>query len=410
MPRYVRLAVRYARYLWQYELTPAGRFLFWSVLFTSLGTATVIMPIYQIFCVLFAAYVVVWLANAAFRPYLSCTGELPRRVTAGQTIEVEFELTNLSWRPAYDLMLWMIDLPKQWTFLSADMAIPRLGPKERAKLPLVLQAHRRGIYQLPELRPHTTFPFNLMRSGALRVPLTPVLVVPQFHRIRELIVPVGLRYQPGGIALSSHVGESPEYIGNREYIPGEPARRLDFRSWARLAKPVVREYQEEYYCRIALILDTHIPLKRQPPDGFRQLEAAVSLAASVADGLSSSEHVIDIFAAGPELYVFRAGRNVAHFENVLEILAGVEWSPRNPFESIGPAIADELTSITTTVLILLDWDDSREKLAQEAIEAGCELKIILVRDTPPTRPLPTEHIDVTVLTCERIEQGGIERL
>lgn len=410
MPRYVPFTVRYARYLWQYELTPAGRFLFWSVLFTSTGTATVIMQIYQIFCVLFAAYVVVWVANAVYRPKLSCTGSLPRRITAGQTIEAEFELKNLSWRPAYDLMLWIVGLPPQCKILSADLVIPRLGPGERGKLPLLVQVQRRGIYQLPDLRPHSTFPFNLMRSGSLRVPLSPVLVVPNFHRIRDVVVPVGLRYQPGGIALSSHVGESPEYIGNREYVPGEPARRLDFRSWARLAKPVVREYQEEYYCRIALILDTHIPARRQPSDGFRQLEAAISLAASIADGLSTSEHVIDIFAAGPELYVFRAGRNVAHFDNVLEILASVDWSPRNPFESIGPAISDELTSITTTVLVLLDWDESREKLTREAVEAGCEIKLILVRDTPPTRPLPTEAMDITVLTCEQIERGGIDRL
>jgi hypothetical protein len=67
-------------------------------------------------------------------------------------------------------------------------------------------------------------------------------------------------------------------------------RRIDFRSWARLGKPVVREYQEEYYCRIALILDTHVVPKKtwgsferwaegwyfpyeQGPEEFPELEA-----------------------------------------------------------------------------------------------------------------------------------------
>ena len=70
---------------------------------------------------------------------------------------------------------------------------------------------------------------------------------------------VGKRYQPGGIALTSHIGESPEYIGNRDYRPGDSLRRIDPRAWARLATPIVREYSEEYYCRIALVLDTYVP-------------------------------------------------------------------------------------------------------------------------------------------------------
>ncbi|MDA0284619.1 MAG: DUF58 domain-containing protein, partial [Planctomycetota bacterium] len=333
-PRYVPWTVRYFRYLWRYKLTPAGRFLFWSVLFTSAGMATVAMPVYQIFCVLFSAYLVVWLTNLMFRPRLTVRGNLPTRVTAGELITCDIELTNDSWRPAYDLMLWLIGLQKSVRFESANTAIPRLAPGQSGILPLVLRPLRRGVYEMPDLRPHSTFPFNLMRSGSTRFPLKPLIVMPQFHVLRAIDVPVGLRYQPGGVALSSNVGESPEYIGNRDYVPGEPIRRLDFRSWARLARPVVREYQEEYYCRIALILDTWIPQRRTPPEGFPELEAAISLSASIADSLCATEHLIDIFAAGPELYVFRAGRQLAHFDNVLEILASVAACQDDPFARV----------------------------------------------------------------------------
>ena len=410
MPRYTPFTVRYSRYLWRFKLTPAGRFLFWSVLFTSLGMATVMIPVYQIFCVLLALYIVVWFCNLLFRPKIKVRGHLPRRVTAGDELRTEFQLTNESWRPAYDIMLWLIGLPREIKLNSADFVIPRLGAGETISMPLVLQPTRRGVYELPDLRPHSTFPFNLMRSGGSHYPLGNVMVIPRFHRIQEVEVPVGLRYQPGGIAMSSNVGESPEYIGNREYIPGEPAKRLDFRGWARLAKPVVREYQEEYYCRIALVLDTHLPHRRVPTRGFPQLEAAISLAASVADSLSATEHLIDLFAAGPELYVFRAGRQLANFDNVLEILAGVEPCKDDPFDRIAPAITEELTSITTSICVLLDWDKSRELLARTIIEAGCRLKLIIVRNGDTTLPLPGDFGDVTMLSVEQIEQGCLDRL
>lgn len=247
-----------------------------------------------------------------------------------------------------------------------------------------------------------------------------MIVVPRFHRLTDIHVPAGLRYQPGGVALSSHVGESPEYIGNREYVPGEPARRLDFRSWARLARPVVREYQEEYYCRIALILDTYVPARRGPisdwirggvpAEGYSELESAISLAASVADSLAATEHLIDIFAAGPELYVFRAGRQIAHFDNVLEILASVDACHTNPFQTVGPAVADELHSITTAICIFLDWDASRETMVRTIIEAGCQLKLVIVRDGETTLPLPSDLGDVTLLSPELIDSGGVDYL
>ena len=410
MPRYSPFTFRYTRYLWRFKLTPAGRFLLLGVLFSSFGVATVIMPVYQVFCVLLGVYLVIWFANLLFRPTIKVRGHLPRRVTAGDELRAEFQLTNESWRPAYDVMLWLISLPREIRLKSADVVIARIGSGQTVSMPLVLQPTRRGVYELPDLCPHSTFPFNLMRSGSSRYPLANVLVLPRFHRIAEIDVPVGLRYQPGGVAMSSNIGESPEYIGNREYIPGEPAKRLDFRGWARLGKPVVREYQEEYYCRIALVLDTHVPHRKVPRDGFPQLEAAISLAASVADSLSATEHLIDLFAAGPELYVFRSGRQLAHFDNVLEILAGVEPCKQDPFERVAPAITEELSSITTAVCILLDWDGSRELLARSIVEAGCRLRLIFVRDGDTTVPLPADLGDVTVLSVAQIENGGIDRL
>lgn len=407
---YVPYTYRYARFLWRYKLTPAGRFLFMSVLFSSAGMATVMIPVYQVFCVLLASYLVVWASNLMFRPRLVVSGRLPARVTAGETVSAEFQLTNQSWRPAYDIMLWLIGLPRSIRMQSADLVIARLAAGQSASLPLVLKPMKRGVYALPDLRPHSTFPFNLMRSGSVEHPLGTLVVVPQFHPLVNIEVPVGMRYQPGGVALSSHVGESPEYIGNREYIPGEPARRLDFRSWARLGRPVVREFQEEYYCRIALVLDTWIPTRRVPRDGFPQLESAISLSASIADALSATEHLIDIFAAGPELYVFRAGRQLAHFDNVLEILASVDACHRDPFETIAPAVAEELASITTAICVFLDWDASREQLARTIVESGCQLKLIIVRDGPTTEPLPEEEIDITLLTISQIQSGGIDEL
>src|SRR5690606_10590280 len=74
-------------------------------------------------------------------------------------------------------------------------------------------------------------------------------------------------------------------------------------------------------------------------------------------------------------------------DNVLEILAGVGHTVDNPFERLAPALVDELHNISTVVCVLLDWDRTREQLVRAAAEAGCSLKIVIVREGATTVPL-----------------------
>jgi uncharacterized protein (DUF58 family) len=312
------------------------------------------------------------------------------------------------------LSLGFFGLPKELKLLDDECGRAAcVSRKSRAPIGVRLVALRRGLYILPPLRAYTTFPFGLFRTQAGRVSGGRLLVLPSFHPIETVDLPVGSRYQPGGVALTSHVGESPEYIGNREYRPGDPLRRVDYRSWARLGKPAVREYQEEYYCRVALILDTFVAQRKIGPAGAPELESGVSLAAAVADALARGEYLIDLFAAGPELYVFRAGRHLAHFENILEILACVEPCTKNPFDTLAPALADELNNISTVVCVLLDWDDTREHLVRTAREAGCEVRVLIVRNGDTTRPyagLDAQYGRFTHIAPEDVRRGGLERL
>jgi len=159
------------------------------------------------------------------------------------------------------------------------------------------------------------------------------------------------------------------------------------------------------------VLDTFVPRDRKPDrGGFPDLEAAISLSASVADALSRDEYLIDLFAAGPKLYVFRAGRHTAHFDNILEIVACVDACRDNPFDEVAPALADELGNISTVIGIFLDWDRTRRELARTAVEMGCSVKILIVRDGETTEPIDFEEGSVAALTISQVRGGGIEVL
>lgn len=406
---------RLFHYFWTFKTTDSGKCLgLGTVMAASLGSATLDIPLYYFVCMLAAIVVIGFFAGLLLRPRVVLRGNLPDRAVAGRPFTSRFYATNEGRWPSYDLSVGMFPLPRTVTQTICDAQLRLLPRHETAAMQLTVQPLRRGHYRLPELYPYSVFPFNVFRSAAKPQPSRPLLVVPSFEPLTEVVLPVTRRYQPGGIVLASKVGESPEYIGSREYRAGDAARDIDYRSWARLARPVVREYQEEYFCRVALILDTYVPKwTRIPPEGHDRMEAAVSLTAAVADALARGEHVIDIFAAGPELHVFRAGRHAASVDQVLEVLAGVDVCRTDPCETLAPQLAQELGSLSAVVCIFMDWDAPRRAMVREIAESGCAIKVVLVREGSPSEAMTPDEEDefraVTVIPAQ-IRSGALGRV
>jgi uncharacterized protein (DUF58 family) len=419
-------------FIWTYPFTPSGKVVMLALSVSALaGAITDDMPIYQIPVTLGVLVMVASACGSVLRWLsVSISGEWPDRVTAGQTVRGDFVVTNNSRWPLLDVSLAIFKLPVTWESLREERMVPTLPASESAKLPIRLIPRRRGRYQLPSVRAFSTFPFNLFRNQLGRKESRPMLVLPRFETLQRINVDIGQRYQPGGLALMSQIGESPEYIGNREYMPGDSPRHIDFKSWARLAKPVVREFHEEYFHRLGLVLDTFLPrqlvLGYLPPlnrwvgrpskywYGERELESAVSLTASVAEIFSRGEYLLDVFAAGPDLHIFRTGRGTTPIDAVLDILAEVPPCRENPFERMTASLASELPNISALVCIFIGWDESRQRLVKAALDQGCRVKVIIIappqvfsfrRRAEPPPDLDHAGLEVLRFTADQIETG-----
>jgi uncharacterized protein (DUF58 family) len=403
-----------ARYFYFYKLTRPGKVLVASM-FMSMPMALLNLdiPVYQLFLAIFFLMLCTFFAGIFNRPRMGVTETCMEKISAGEILTQNLALRNLDKKDARDISVRYYGTAPSIERLHNIDSIAFLEPEKSVTLDAEFRAHRRGRYTLPSPVVFTEFPFSIWRSGVkLNQPMEEhtFLVLPRFHAADGINVPTTTRHQPGGIAFTSHVGESPEYIGSREYRPGDSIRRIDFRSWARIRKPVVREYHEEYYCRIALVLDTFIePKRKQSKTGYPELEAAISLSATIADALSNGEYIIDIFAAGPDLYVFRSGRHTAHFENVLEILACLEARRDNPFDYVGPALLEEMSKISTTIFVFIGWDDSREQIVRAALEAGSQVKVFFVAADKQSIPLSLiEQVcgPVSLFSPEDVQRGS----
>lgn len=397
--------VRWGLAFYYDRLTESGRALLWiGCLTTAAAMTTFVIKAYFVWCALMALLLVSIPMARLSRVPLEVGYELPKRASARATLKIPVTVTNPGRRAAVDLGFRLDRLPPQLKPVGQTPFLARLEPEERSEAVLELELTRRGHYPLTGLRQESYFPFGVWRDFVIHRKEHALLVHPWFQPLLDMDIPVGRRYQPGGVALSSNVGDSTEFLGTREYRFGDSVRDIHWRSWARIGKPVVKEFQEEYFCRIALLLDTFLPQESDRDD----FEAALSMAAAVSDHLAEGEYIIDLFAAGPELYSLQAGRNIAHLENVLDVLACLEPCREPPFQRIAPVLLENMVNTTTAVLVLLDWDEAREGLVRVLKDHGPAIKTILVRSRPPTLdPSAAEELlgPVTRLAPEDIWNG-----
>jgi len=350
------------------------------------------------------AYLGMWLG----RPAVTLTATYADRAQAGETVQVEIEVQALG-RRGVGLSVLPDRLPPEVDAALEDGAeLPPLEPGEKARVRLALACRRRGVFQLRGFRVETALPLGLMVAQSVFSERRTLLVAPRFTPLSRMDIPRGRRTQPGGTASAFQLGDSFEFIGSREYREGDPVRSIDWRATARLSRPVVREYREEFLQRVVLLLDTHLPMPPglPPPASF---ESAVSLTAALGDYLVRSEFALDVFADGPTVHALNAGLGAAARDRMMDLLAAVEadtgQSKGPDFETLEQELTAHLGQITLITCVLQDWDGARQEFVERLRDYGAGLKVVIVRDTPCTLPPG----DLPVLTSAQIA-GGVDEI
>ncbi|QDT31005.1 DUF58 domain-containing protein [Thalassoglobus polymorphus] len=411
MKRRVPLMVRLTRFLVGFKMTPFGRVAVLGIFLGALGGVTIEIPVYQIFCGWVCLFGFIETTGILLRPKLELKAWFPEKVIEGESVTGYVDITNVGMFPACDIMCALLQMPEGMRHLDADYSIPSIPKGKQMTLPVTVQASKRGNYILPGARIHSTFPFNLMRFGKAQTDQWELQVLPAFSPLEQFEVPFSRKSQADGVSAEIRVGDSPEYIGNRDYTPGEPVRRLDFKAWARVGRPVVREYQDEFNSQAAIFLDTHLPRRwgRARKDRLR-LDAAVSLTAAIAHQMDQHDASVEVFLAGADLFLFQPAAGVTHFESVMEVLSVTELTNSESLSQLAPVIADSLEDVSVVFCVFVDWDESREQFVRGIVESGCAVRLLLVSESEPDIPVPYDEGEFTTLNPRAILLGEVREL
>lgn len=353
-----------------------------AVLYASVAMEAPMRVVIPLFLAIFLVETV---AGMIFRPRLEINRTLPERVRAGSSFRTVFRVRNRRRLPAYDLTLDPFD----YAFgLKHEVAatVEVLPGRSSCTASGRVRAVRRGRYRIPAARAESGFPFHLIKWSCRNRGGAMLSVYPAFTPLRCFAMPVGKRCQASGSMSYSRVGESADLIGVRDYRDGDDIRHIDWPGSARIGSFVVKEFEENELKRVALIVDTFVPpppfwslrFRRRQPD--ERLEAALQLAAALADYFSRGEAVVELFAAGPTLYRLETGRNAASFESVCDILAGIEPSPKPALNQLEPELFRDVARIGGAVVLLLGFDADRRRFIEQLHGHGVSTRILLIGD------------------------------
>lgn len=286
-----------------------------------------------------------------------------------------------------------------------EKPLPAVPGGSHAETTLELTPQRRGLLQFSGVAIASPDVFGLFRRLAESPLPQSVLILPKRYPVTAIPLPGSMRYQPGGVALAAAVGESEEFISLRDYRPGDPLRHIHWRSWAKSGKPIVKEFQDEFFVRHALILDTFC--RESHSDIF---EEAVSVAASFACTIQSQDSLLDLLFAGPQAYCFTVGRGVAHIDQLLEILAVVTPCTEKRFEALNQLVLEHSLAVSGCICVFLQWDEARQSLVKQMRAMEIPLLVfVIVPDGCAATVQPGALKDCPecfhVLEKSRIEQG-----
>lgn len=394
---------------WRDQLTIVGKTIFLVMLgslptFADSGAVWAIVFIGSSTLLLVAA-----MTSYVFRPRLSVQAACPRDWMCRESRRVPLRVTNESRRPVYDVRLELVSRPGVWEVVEGEAFARVLGSGQTITVSVLVRALRRSQFQLPGLRATTSFPLNL-RVRSQRFPIRrEALILPFYRDLRSFDL---LRYIPslvrGQDLAMQTVGLTGEYVGSREYQPGLPVRKWDYASWARLGRPVVREFSEPRYPSVAVVVDTFFPAvmcegQRDVP----ALEATLSLAAAVTGGLIAHGYRVGMLTVGHDIYTADCRFSPENHTVVLECLAVARPCPLNRFGELTEQLQHAPCTWDLAIVLSHRWETEQEELFQLVTRRNATGRRVCIQ-------LDGEQADVRVpdfghcVTSSQIEAGQVD--
>ena len=249
--------------------------------------------------------------------------------------------------------------------------VPEISLKANVDTRMEALPLRRGMVNFTSTTLLSPDPFGLNFSMTNFNQHEQLMVLPRRYAVSKTFeLPGGRHFQPGGVNSAWSIGESDEFVSLRDYRDGDSMRNVHWASTAKRDKPVVKEFQDEFFVRQALVLDTDT-------GDAELLEETVSVAASLLLQMENSDGLMDLIYASRTTQIVTAGRGYAQVNHQLEALATLEMC-HGATDKLKKTMSSHRKLMSGCILVLPGWDESRQQLLNSLSSAGIPTALFIV--------------------------------
>ena len=335
----------------------------------------------------------IWVAISMIGVTFTRTTQAHRKQVGNLFIEY-YELRNQS------------AIPKIWVKISDQSELPGesssclltwIGGYRSKTYDAYTRLERSGWFQLGPTMIETGDIFGLFRFQKVMPSQDKLLVIPHIVDIPRFPAPFGTL--PGGRALRQKTLEvTPYAAGVREYVPGDPLRRIHWPTSARKQKLIVKEFEKDPMETVWMFVDADqsvhfdrtvdqntkrnevLWLKQQrrfqlPPSTE---EYAVTIAASIAKYYIEQKREVGIATASQHYSILPPERGERQLGKILEMLAILKADGDLSLLSLVSTQINNLTRGSTIILVTPSHDDEIIKLVIALIERGLLPVVVLI--------------------------------
>lgn len=256
------------------------------------------------------------------------TRTFPRHIFAQQAVPVSVSVTNRK-KHISSFSLLIKDL-SQDNSAEHGRYILKILAKGTETITYPVTFARRGSHRPGKIRVSTRYPFGFFLKSAIFVEIDEnVLVYPAVEKLSPSDIPKFSAHV--GEFESSRKGSGLEVHGIREYVRGDGSTRIHWKSTAKLAKLMTKEFEDEQKKKLSVFLDISLPGSKVPVNFYQDVERAISLAASYVMHFVKSNFQIQLITPAQKSGFDYGQRHLFRLLRILALLQPVNGNSRQNF-------------------------------------------------------------------------------
>ncbi|MDX1408313.1 MAG: DUF58 domain-containing protein [Saprospiraceae bacterium] len=249
---------------------------------------------------------------------LEASRTLRQRLSNGDPNPVQLRVESGYVRPVH---IRLIDeLPPQFQRRDLDWQF-RLEPGSGHEVTYTVRPVERGAYQFGDIHCFVRTSVGLLKRRHTIQAAQAITVYPSYLQLRHYgFLAFDKRLQDAGLKKIRRVGHTMEFEQIREYVQGDDTRVLNWTAPARVARPMVNQFQEERAQPVYCVLDKG-RLMEMPFDEMTLLDHAINTALVMSYIAIHKQDKAGMVTFAERIHdVVRAGRRSHQMQRILEVL------------------------------------------------------------------------------------------